>query len=336
MQRVACSMFAVAALWVVSGAYSARAEPPEEIVVTAERRERPLAHAPLSALVASGADLRRSAIESSQDLPFRTPGLAFSTNTVLGQPYLRGVGSDLITAGAESSVATLVDGVYRTRPVASIHEFFDVERVEVLMGPQGALFGRNATGGVIHVITRDPEPGVAAEGDVSYGNFDAVRVRGALNLPLAGERVVLRIAGLRARRDGFTRELSSGERLDDEYLSDGRGGRQAPAPIRGPALLSRVPGGGVDLRHQRRCPDTNLRRGARRRSSGPLVDGGTRPAGPARKGRGPANLPGDPRVEPPPCSRRGARRLPACRRRGRLIGRAILPLVAARAMSTTA
>ncbi len=211
MQRVACSLFAVATLWADCGAYSARAAPPEEIVVTAERRERPLAHAPLSAVVASGADLRRSGIESSQDLPFRTPGLAFSTNTVLGQPYLRGVGSDLITAGAESSVATLVDGVYRTRPVASIQEFFDVERVEVLMGPQGALFGRNATGGLIHVVTRDPEPGVAAEGDVSYGNFDAVRVRGALNLPLAGERAVLRIAGLRARRDGFTRELSSGE-----------------------------------------------------------------------------------------------------------------------------
>lgn len=214
----------------------ADAAPTEEIVVTADRRERPLSNAPLSASAPTGAELRASGIDSTQDLFFRTPGFEFSTNSVLGQPYLRGVGSDLITAGSESSVATFIDGVYRPRPVGSLYDFFDVERVEVLKGPQGTFFGRNATGGLVHVVTRDPEPELEAEGDASYGSFDAIRARGVLNAPLSGDRAILRVAGLRTRRDGYTRELERGDRLDDEDLSALRG-KLLVRPIDGLSLL---------------------------------------------------------------------------------------------------
>ncbi len=194
------------------------AEPVEEITVTAERREKSLAKAPLSITALPGPELEASGVFGTVDLPFRTPGLVFTTNSVLGQPYLRGVGSDLITIGADSSVATLIDGVYQARAVAAVQDFYDVERVEVLKGPQGTLFGRNTTGGAIHILTRDPIADHGADVDVRYGNFDALRVRGMLNTPVVEDRVLFRVAGLYKLREGFTNNLFLDRRIDDENL----------------------------------------------------------------------------------------------------------------------
>jgi len=210
------------ALWlhaVVSGAGAEPLAPPdadvERIVITAERRAERLGRLPGSAVVATGAELDASGVLTSLDLPFRTPGLVFTQNTVLGQPYLRGVGSDIITAGADPSVAVFVDGAYQARPAAAFQDFYDVAQVEVLKGPQGTLFGRNATGGAIHILTREPGHGASAESDIRAGSFGALRVRSALNLPLLEDRAWLRIAGLVQRRDGFSRNLQSGRRVDD-------------------------------------------------------------------------------------------------------------------------
>lgn len=194
----------------------------EEIVVTAERLEESLMAVPVSVSVASAQDLDRAGVDSTYDLPFLVPGLIFSTNTVIGQPYIRGVGSDLLSAGAESSVAVYVDDVYRPRAVGSVLELFDVERVEVLKGPQGTLFGRNATGGVIHVLTRRPEPEFGSQLDFLYGNFDEIRVRGAVNAPLVDDRVRVRLSGLGAWRDGYTKNLFLDDRIDDLALGAGR------------------------------------------------------------------------------------------------------------------
>lgn len=209
---------------VVGGPAAAQDSPRlEEIIVTAERREVDIQRAPLSVAALTGAQLDASTIQSTIDLQYRMTGFVFKTNTVLGQPYIRGVGSDIISAGADASVATFVDDVYQSRAVASIQEFFDLDRVEIVKGPQSTLFGRNVTGGAVRVFSKRPQPELAAEADVLYGNYDRVRLRGVLNAPLAGERLSVRLAGLLTDRDGYTDNVLSGRTLDGEDLWAVRG-----------------------------------------------------------------------------------------------------------------
>jgi iron complex outermembrane receptor protein len=209
---------------------------PEEIVVTAERRETPLQEAPLSLAIVSGEGLDESGIETTLDLPLRIPGMVFTTNSVLGQPYIRGVGSDIISVGGEASVATFVDGVYRARPLAALQDFYDIERVEVLKGPQGTLFGRNATGGAIHVLSKDPEPELVAGGDLLYGSFDALRIRGFANVPLLDDRLLARLSGIWHQREGYLHNQFLGTHRDGEGFGALRG-KLAATPLDGVQLL---------------------------------------------------------------------------------------------------
>lgn len=225
---------AFATLWLASPGMAA--EPAEVIVITAERHEQALGDVAMSADIASGIELDESGVQSTFDLPLRTPGMVFTTNSVLGQPYIRGVGSDLISAGADSSVATFLDGVYQSRLVAAFQPFYDVEQVEVLKGPQGTLFGRNATGGAVQILTRDPTPELSAGGDLLYGNFNQVRVRGVVNAPLVDGRANARVAGIYQRHDGFTENLFLGGRADDADLWAVRG-KLALLPSDGVSVL---------------------------------------------------------------------------------------------------
>ncbi len=183
---------------------SVRANPgaPEEIVVTAERREASSFDVPISVEPFSAENLQNSALVTTFDLQKRSPSLVISRNSILTQPYIRGVGSDLITAGADPSVLTLVDNVSRTRSLAAEVDFFDVERVEIVKGPQSTLFGRNATGGVIHVLTRRPQPEVEAYARLIVGSFEALRLEGALNTPILNEKLLLRVSGMRHQKNG--------------------------------------------------------------------------------------------------------------------------------------
>jgi iron complex outermembrane receptor protein len=190
----------------------------ETIVVTAERREKPLESLPMSADVALGEDLDASGVTSTPDLPFRVPAMVFTTRGPLGQPYIRGVGSDLDSPAADASIATFVDGVYQARAAAATQDFYDVERIEVLKGPQGTLFGRNSTGGAIRVFTKEPQDEFEVGGDFGYGNFDALRIRGFLNAPLREDAVFARVSALVKLRDGFSENLFSGRGLDDEGI----------------------------------------------------------------------------------------------------------------------
>jgi len=195
----------------------------EEIIVTAERRAVDIQRTPLSVVALTGDQLEASTIQSTIDLQYRTTGFVFKTNTVLGQPYIRGVGSDIISAAADASVATFVDDVYQARAVASIQEFYDLDRVELLKGPQSTLFGRNVTGGAVRLFSNRPEPEFAADADLLYGNYDRIRLRGMVNVPLAGEKAIVRLSGLRAERDGYTDNVFTGRSLDDENFWSVRG-----------------------------------------------------------------------------------------------------------------
>ena len=175
----------------------------EEIVVTAQRRVESLQDVPITINALSGEQLSESGIEYTTDLQFHVPGFVLSPNAQFGLPFLRGVGTDQITVGLEGSVAVHSNGVYLPRLVSSITDFYDIERIEVIKGPQGTLFGRNATGGVINISPRQPEEEFGGYVDFSAGNYETIRVSGAVNVPLVQDKAILRIAALGSFDDGY-------------------------------------------------------------------------------------------------------------------------------------
>ncbi len=186
------------------------------IVVTAQKRDENVQDVPIAINAYSGEALISSGVENTIDLQVKEPSLVFSTNASFGQPYLRGVGSDLFTPGAESSIATFVDDVYQSRTTSALQDFFDVQRVDVVKGPQGVLFGRNAVGGAINIYSNKPTNAFEGYFNATYGNFDKVRLEGALNVPVVDDRVAWRVAGLFSQRDGYTDNLFNGGEVDDE------------------------------------------------------------------------------------------------------------------------
>jgi iron complex outermembrane recepter protein len=143
-----------------------------EIVVTAERREERVQSVPIAVTVISAEAALKSGITTSEDLPLAVPGLQMDLSGVGVNPFLRGVGTTIDAPGAEPSVAIYVDGGYIPSTSGGLFNLNNVERVEVLKGPQGTLFGRNATGGVIQVITKEPSSESSAELLVGYGNYN--------------------------------------------------------------------------------------------------------------------------------------------------------------------
>ncbi|MBK7952406.1 MAG: TonB-dependent receptor [Deltaproteobacteria bacterium] len=191
----------------------------ETIVVNGDSRRLSEIPPTTSVETIDGRDLDRGGLLDSRDLAGRVPGLVVSTNSAVAHPYLRGVGSDLISAGVESSIAVVVDGVYRPRSAGALIDLFDIDRIDVLRGPQGLHFGRNATGGVIHVRSRRPDSAVGAEADLTYGSFELARFRYALNVPLSEGRGAVRLAGMHKQQDGYLRNVlrregSEGEDFD--------------------------------------------------------------------------------------------------------------------------
>ena len=128
-----------------------------EVTVTADRTgERPLSEVPLAVSVLSEADLERNRSRTIADLGGHAPSMTFAQNTGFAQITIRGIGTNAVFAGSDSSSVVYLDGVYLARPAAVLGDFLDIERIEILRGPQGTLYGRNAVGGAINVVTRLP------------------------------------------------------------------------------------------------------------------------------------------------------------------------------------
>ncbi|HHJ13828.1 MAG TPA: TonB-dependent receptor [Gammaproteobacteria bacterium] len=193
------------------------------IVISPEWREADPLSVPKTVNRLGSQRLDGSGTGSTVDLQYAAPGFVFKTNSVLGQPYLRGVGSDVITAGAEASVATFIDGVYQPRAFDSIVDFYDIDRVELIKGPQSVSLGRNVVGGAVSIHTRDPVFYPDSWGEVVTGTYNRRGVRGALNLPAPEAGLALRIAGNAMRRDGYSRNLFLGEDADNENSQAVRG-----------------------------------------------------------------------------------------------------------------
>jgi len=143
----------------------------QEITIVAQRRRENLQDVPISVTAISGSQLAHSGVESTQDLPMSVPGLTMPQSAGYLLPHIRGVGTTTMGAGLENSVATYIDGVYIASPTAALLKFNDIQQVEVLKGPQGTLFGRNATGGAILIATREPAQDLQGEAHLGYGNY---------------------------------------------------------------------------------------------------------------------------------------------------------------------
>jgi iron complex outermembrane receptor protein len=180
----------------------------KEILVTAERRTDTIQNTPLSITAVTGDDLARSSIFDTEALAATIPGLVIQRD-VVGKVVIRGIGTENFTVGGDPGVATYVDGAYIARSSTAIFDFFDVERVEVLRGPQGTLYGRNATGGVVNVISRAPTADFESRGTLTYGNYNTMRAEAAVSGPIT-EGIRARVAGLYSKRDGFTTNIFPG------------------------------------------------------------------------------------------------------------------------------
>ncbi|CAN5300589.1 TonB-dependent receptor [soil metagenome] len=216
---VAClAWFNASSTWAQDTAVPDPADTPQsattldEIVVTAQRREENLQKAALAVSAVGGEQLTNQGVTQATDLSRLIPAVQISPAHSFSQIYLRGVGTFGANSFAENSVAFNLDGVYLSRPAGPSGLFYDLSRIEVLKGPQGTLYGRNATGGAINLITNRPKL-EAFEGYVNaeYGNYDTFKVSGAVNLPL-GESAAFRIAGQLADHDGYFSDGSDDER----------------------------------------------------------------------------------------------------------------------------
>lgn len=186
-----------------------------EIFVTAQKREERLQDVPITVTTMTASQLENAGMGSSRDLAQVTPGLVVAQQTVVTQPVLRGVGTRGVGPGDESTVPIYIDGVYSSVQHAGTFDLANVERIEVLKGPQGTLFGRNAVGGAISIVTRDPAPVLEGSLSASYASFNRRRGELYLSSPIT---------------DNLGANLTLYASEDDGYIRDGlRGGYINPA-----------------------------------------------------------------------------------------------------------
>lgn len=178
-----------------------------EIVVTATKREQTLQDVPVAVTVTTAQTIERAQIRDIRDLSTVVPSLRVNTlqSSASTNFYIRGFGNGANNAGIEPSVGLFVDGVYRSRSAAMISDLPDVQRIEVLRGPQSTLFGKNASAGVISLVTKEPQFTFGGNVEASYGNYNAVVLKGVVTGPISST-VAASLAGGYNRRDGYVTE----------------------------------------------------------------------------------------------------------------------------------
>jgi iron complex outermembrane recepter protein len=188
-------------------------QPPAEegqVIVTAQGRQQVLQDVPIAVNVVDAESLQNSGASDIRQLNQLAPSLLVSSTgtEANGSARIRGIGTVGDNPGLESSVAVFVDGVYRSRSGIGLNELGEIERIEVLRGPQGTLFGRNASAGLIHVITRRPSFNFGASAELTYGDYDMIRGQVGVTGPLT-DTIAGRIDAVYLRRDGFYQVINA-------------------------------------------------------------------------------------------------------------------------------
>jgi iron complex outermembrane receptor protein len=188
----------------------------EEIIVTAEHKSARLQDTPIVITAITGDTLQQQHITTFETLATMNPDVQFSTAVTDARIFIRGVGLDSLSPGSDPRVAIYTDQVYNARPQTGLSSFFDVDRIEILEGPQGTLYGRNATAGAINIISRDPGDKFNGYGTVTFGNYGLVQTEGAVGGPL-NDTFAGRIAFTTQDHSGYGRNISTGEPVDDAH-----------------------------------------------------------------------------------------------------------------------
>ena len=196
----------------------------EEIVVTAQRRAETLQNVPISVSAFDADALDARQIEGFSDLQFNVPNVSYSKGNFSGDNFqIRGIGTLLTAASADSGVAMHINDVYLNSPRIFETEYYDMNQVEILRGPQGTLFGRNATGGAVNLRTARPDlDELYGDIEAQIGNFNHLKVKGAINIPI-NDRIAGRLAGIWLDRDGYTDNIVTGDDVDDRSQWSVRG-----------------------------------------------------------------------------------------------------------------
>jgi iron complex outermembrane recepter protein len=189
----------------------------DDIVVTATRREQLSQDVPLAVTVVGGEALENSGITDIRGIRQLTPSLQTTTGQSAATGVslsIRGIGTAGDNPGFEPAVGVFIDGVFRARAGLALAELPPIERVEVLRGPQGTLFGRNTSAGALSITTEGPEFQFGGYVEAEYGNYDALNLQAGINIP-AGESLALRVDGGYRRRDGYILDINSGNDIND-------------------------------------------------------------------------------------------------------------------------
>ncbi|WP_284124901.1 TonB-dependent receptor [Parerythrobacter aestuarii] len=202
------------------------------IVVTAQRQSQSLQEVPIAVSAFSAEALEAQQIENASDLQLTLPNVSFTKSNFTGSSFtIRGIGDLCVGTSCDSATAIHMNSapLFGTRLFET--EYFDLERIEVLRGPQGTLFGRNATSGVVNVVSAKPDlSGFAARGEFEYGNYNSIKGKGMVNIPI-GDSIGARFAGFYLKRDGYTTNLYDGNDIDGREMYAVRGSlRFEPGP----------------------------------------------------------------------------------------------------------
>ena len=190
----------------------------EEVIVTATKREQAINSIPVAVSAYTSSQMEQSGIRDVSELTAISPFISYGSteSSASGNLSIRGIGTLGTDPGLESSVGVFIDGVYRNRSGVAIDELGEVERVEVLRGPQGSLFGRNTSAGLIHVITKKPNmEELEGYAELTLGNYDLRQFGGAVSSPLIENTLAGRIELVATQRDGFLEDINSSDTYND-------------------------------------------------------------------------------------------------------------------------
>lgn len=195
----------------------------EEITVTAERREQSLQDVPIAVTAFSGDMVTEANITRMEDVAMQTPNFKMTSfNTAESQLFLRGIGSTNDGPGSDPSVAVFIDDVYIGRPSGASTDLYDLERIEVLRGPQGTLYGRNAAGGTVNIFTKKPQQEFEARAGLTVGDYNLLNFRGYLNGAISDTVAGKLTVNIRSR-DGYAENITTGQDLEDDDTKSIRG-----------------------------------------------------------------------------------------------------------------
>jgi len=191
----------------------------QALIVTAQKREENIQDVPIAMSAFTQEDLTKSQVAGGPDLMTQVPNFTFTKTNFSGYSIqIRGIGTQAISATTDPAVAVALNNTPFLRNRFFEQEFYDLERVEVLRGPQGTLYGRNATAGVVNIISQKPKFAYESRLSLDVGNYNSQRLEGMVNVPLVDDKVALRLAGAWTKRDGYDTNQLTGNRIDGRDL----------------------------------------------------------------------------------------------------------------------